>query len=376
MTIDQRRFEVFVSSTYADLREARQRVTMALLESDAFPTGMEIFPATDDDAWTLIRRIIDQCDYYLLVIAGKYGSIDPTSGLSYTEMEYDYAVSVGKPVMAFLHGSPGQLPADLCETTDERRAMLDKFREKVQKAKHVKLWKSVDELPGQVSLTYSKFVRYYPATGWIRADQAASSESLKELLEAKSRIEQLEADLVKINTSAPAGTEDLAQGNDRFRIGYRVTARARLDGVWDSVQTWLANEPTWDSLFAAIAPNVLQESGEKALRDKIASFLLIEYYNENIDALLDDTNKEDISNKISEDDLSQVKAAITNEDFGTILVQLKALGLIIISERKRSVSDTGTYWALTPYGETRTVQLRAIKKTSDIASTDESAAAD
>lgn len=145
---------------------------------------------------------------------------------------------------------------------------------------------------------------------------------------------------------------------------------------WDSVQTWLANEPTWDSLFAAIAPNVLQESGEKALRDKIASFLLIEYYNENIDALLDDTNKEDISNKISEDDLSQVKAAITNEDFGTILVQLKALGLIIISERKRSVSDTGTYWALTPYGETRTVQLRAIKKTSDIASTDESAAAD
>jgi hypothetical protein len=378
MTTDQRRFEVFVSSTYADLREARQRVTMALLECDAFPTGMEIFPATDDDAWTLIRRIIDQCDYYLLVIAGKYGSIDPTSGLSYTEMEYDYAVSVGKPVMAFLHGNPGQLPADLCETTDERRAKLDKFGEKVQKAKHVKLWKSVDELPGQVSLTYNKFVRYYPATGWIRADQAASSESLKELLEAKSRIEQLEADLVKINTSAPAGTEDLAQGNDKFRVSYRVSARASLDGLMQTIVAWLVNEPTWDSLFAAIAPNLLQESGENELREKIEAFLLTEYYDENIDALVDEANNAQTISKAKKtsEDLRSLKAEITTEDFGTILVQLKALGLISISKRKRSVTDTGTYWALTSYGDTRTVQLRAIKKTSDITSTDGSAGTD
>ena len=44
MSSDQQRFQVFVSSTYSDLREARQQVTMTLLECDAFPTGMEIFP--------------------------------------------------------------------------------------------------------------------------------------------------------------------------------------------------------------------------------------------------------------------------------------------------------------------------------------------
>src|SRR5580692_5823843 len=109
MSTEQQRFQVFVSSTYADLREARQQVTMALLECDAFPTGMEIFPAADDDAWTLIQRVIDESDYYLLAIAGRYGSVNPMTGLSYTEMEYDYAVSVGKPVMAFLHGNPGAL---------------------------------------------------------------------------------------------------------------------------------------------------------------------------------------------------------------------------------------------------------------------------
>ena len=359
MSTDQQRFEVFVSSTYADLSEARQRVTMTLLECDAFPTGMEIFPATDEDAWTLIRRIIDGCDYYLLVIAGKYGSVNPTSGVSYTEMEYDYAVSAGKPVMAFLQGNLGELKSDLCENTEERRTKLENFREKVQKAKHVKFWKSADDLAGQVALTYNKFVRLYPATGWVRADHAASSESLKELLDARSRIEQLETALEKAKTSAPGGTEDLAQGNDKFSIGYQVSANFRNDR-FTQISKWVTANPTWDALFGAIAPQLLQEATENGLRKGIQTFLLLEYATENTDEIIEEAKAKKL--RTTSDNLYQWKAYISTDDFGTILVQLTALGLIRKSERKRSVSDTGTYWALTPYGETRTVQLRAIKK--------------
>jgi Domain of unknown function (DUF4062) len=373
MATDQRRFEVFVSSTHSDLREARQRVTMTLLECDAFPTGMEIFPATDDDAWTLIRRIIDGCDYYLLVIAGKdyyllviagkYGSVDPTSTLSYTEMEYDYAVSAGKPVMAFLHGSPGQLVADQCESTDDRRTKLENFREKVQKAKHVKFWKSDDELAGQVSLTYNKFVRLYPATGWIRADQASSVESLKELLDAKAQIEELEAELEKAKTSAPVGTEVLAQGADRFEMRYLVSAETRKGGVYRKIQALSIKSPTWDELFAAIAPQLLQECEEAELQKRMETHLITKYYTDNIEAVIREA-KEASRLTVTNGDLNNLKVHITADDFGTTLVQLTALGLICKSERKRSVSDTGTYWALTPYGETRTIQLRAIKRTS------------
>lgn len=66
--------------------------------------------------------------------------------------------------------------------------------------------------------------------------------------------------------------------------------------------------------------------------------------------------------EISEAELSEVTAFIDNKEFGTILVQLRALGLIQQSERKRGVNDNGRYWALTPYGETRAIQLRAVKK--------------
>jgi hypothetical protein len=87
-----KRYQVFVSSTHEDLIEERQSVMHALLELDCIPSGMELFPAADDDQWTLIKRVIDDCDYYIVIIAGKCGSIGPT-GLSYTRMEYEYAVS-------------------------------------------------------------------------------------------------------------------------------------------------------------------------------------------------------------------------------------------------------------------------------------------
>src|SRR6266436_2591748 len=113
----EKRYQVFVSSTYADLREERQEVIQALLELDCIPSGMELFQASDDDQWTLIKRVIDDCDYYLVIIAGRYGSMK--DGVSYTEMEYDYAISQGKPVIAFLHQDPGAIESKFSEKDAE-----------------------------------------------------------------------------------------------------------------------------------------------------------------------------------------------------------------------------------------------------------------
>ncbi|EQA2051359.1 DUF4062 domain-containing protein, partial [Escherichia coli] len=97
-----KRYQVFVSSTFADLEEERQEVMQALLELDCMPAGMELFPATNSDQWSLIKKIIDDSDYYIVILAGRYGSIGP-DGISYTEMEYRYALETGKPVIGFIH---------------------------------------------------------------------------------------------------------------------------------------------------------------------------------------------------------------------------------------------------------------------------------
>jgi hypothetical protein len=39
-----------------------------------------------------IKRWIDDSDIYMLILVGRYGSIEKTTSFSYTELEYDYAV--------------------------------------------------------------------------------------------------------------------------------------------------------------------------------------------------------------------------------------------------------------------------------------------
>src|SRR5687768_107755 len=101
----EKRFQVFISSTFTDLMDERQSVLRAILELDHMPAGMELFPAADDSAWQLIRDVIDASDYYVVIVGGRYGSRDER-GIGYTEKEYEYAVQAGKPVLPLLHGKP------------------------------------------------------------------------------------------------------------------------------------------------------------------------------------------------------------------------------------------------------------------------------
>ena len=91
MRLDKK-YQVFISSTFLDLKNARQEVSQALLRSDCFPAGMELFPATDQEQFSFIKSVIDEADYYIVISAGRYGSLHKETGLSYTEMEFDYAV--------------------------------------------------------------------------------------------------------------------------------------------------------------------------------------------------------------------------------------------------------------------------------------------
>jgi hypothetical protein len=103
----------------------------------------------------LIERVIDSSDYYLLLIGGRYGSIHPETDLSFTEMEYDYAVKQKTPVMAFLHRQPEDLPVKKSDIDEELRAKLAKFRRRVEADHAVNYWTSAAELAGEVALTFA-----------------------------------------------------------------------------------------------------------------------------------------------------------------------------------------------------------------------------
>ena len=127
--MDEVRYQVFVSSTFTDLKEEREKVLQAILQRKAFPAGMELFPAADEEQFEFIKREIASSDYYVVIIAGRYGSVD-NDGVSFTEKEYDYAKERGKPILAFLHRDIGKLIGDKLESTDEAKENLRAFRAK------------------------------------------------------------------------------------------------------------------------------------------------------------------------------------------------------------------------------------------------------
>lgn len=339
-----KRFQVFVSSTFKDLEAERQEVMHALLELDCMPAGMELFPAANETQWNLIKKVIDECDYYILILAGRYGSISP-EGLSYTEMEYRYALSINKPTIAFIHRDPGKIIADKTEASTEGKEKLLEFRILVEQ-KLCKHWDTPQELGSVVSRSLIQLIKSTPAIGWMRANELADRDATMELLQLRRRVEELQSELAKSRMSAPKEAEGLAQGNEKHSLRFSFRAQ-NIDDYTSS--TWTSKfNPTWNELFSAAAPIMIHEASEDKLKSALNAFV----EEHNVERLLE--NK-----KLARYELRAFN--LHTADFQTVKIQLRALGLITKSEKARSVKDAGTYWTLTPYGDEVMTRLRAIR---------------
>ena len=169
----ERKYQVFISSTYEDLKTERQAALSCLLDLNCIPVGMEQFPASSLSQWEYIKKMIDMSDYYLLIVAGKYGSIDPEENISYTEKEYRYAIHKKMPILAFLHKNIDSLPAIKVGATDEERERVKNFHNTVKEAgRLVDFYSNEDELKYKIAMAMPKIINDAPMPGWVRADQA------------------------------------------------------------------------------------------------------------------------------------------------------------------------------------------------------------
>lgn len=169
----ERKYQVFISSTYEDLKTERQAAISCLLDMNCIPVGMEQFPASSLSQWEYIKKMIDMSDYYLLIVAGKYGSIDPEENISYTEKEYRYAIHKKMPILAFLHKNIDSLPAIRVGATDEERERVKNFHNTVKEAgRLVDFYSNEDELKYKIAMAMPKIINDAPMPGWVRADQA------------------------------------------------------------------------------------------------------------------------------------------------------------------------------------------------------------
>lgn len=164
----EKKYQVFISSTYDDLKAEREKAINAILRIEHIPIGMELFNAGDDAQWAIIQRAIDNSDYYILIVGFRYGSVTEED-ISYTEKEYDYAIAKKIPVIAFIKDRKSPTTKEERESKVKYQKKLDEFLSKVQK-KEVSYWKNSDELAAQITSSLVNQIKLTPRMGWIRAD--------------------------------------------------------------------------------------------------------------------------------------------------------------------------------------------------------------
>lgn len=313
-----KKYQVFISSTYSDLIEERRKILDILLMADCIPAGMEAFVATDIEQFEVIKKVIDLCDYYVLIIGKRYGSVNAVTGLSYTEMEYEYAKQKQIPVLVFAIDESIILSDDKVETETDKIEALKQFRQKAMTNRLASVWNTPDELTGALAIAIMRAKSEIERPGWQRATDYDEATLLRDIMDLQKEKDQLVNELTSVKQKLQTITETSGIAFE----GYSISIAYRKDnGPYAPTNGTITRELT--ELFKIISTQMLDVSlTESAINAILREKLFIEK--------------------------SEVYSFRDPQFVKQILNQLKAANLLYSSwsDKKSSL-----YWGLTKKGE-------------------------
>lgn len=322
------KYQIFVSSTYEDLKTEREAVTKAVLELGHTPVGMEMFSAADEEQWQLIARQIDSSDYYIVLVAHRYGSLD--GSISYTEKEYDYAAAKGIPRLGFIIDENAAWPPGKQESDPEMRQKLALFKAKVR-TKPVSWWSSGAELQSKVLAALAKAFGVSPRPGWLPAGSATDPALASEVARLSKENAELREALRMANASLSALRERISGLSS-------LDAQVELSGPrFGNKPAWKATT-TWAELFARLAPTLMKRENDMTVRLKLGELFGPQW-----------------------DRISGPPPRLDDPCFETVKIQLIALGFVSVTELPTTDGKHALFWDLTQLGRLRMLELRSVR---------------
>lgn len=266
-----KRYQVFVSSTYTDLKSERQAVIQSVLKLRHIPVGMEHFVAANEEQFSYIKRLLDETDYYIIIIGNRYGTTTD-DGISYTEKEFDYAVNIGIPIIACIHSDPDSLPLNKSETDLINKEKLIEFRKKVTNHRLVSTlkWNNPSELSTEVVVALINAINDYPRTGWERVTSYENSDLLNQINDLRIENENLKDQLEYENLSKQQ--EKLV-----LQFPWDETYSFKGHGIpTEYKNTFIPVSLTWAQIFSIIGPILLTEDSQIIILSKFSHALFLD----------------------------------------------------------------------------------------------------
>ncbi|MFI3631466.1 DUF4062 domain-containing protein [Enterococcus hirae] len=323
MSILEKKYQVFISSTYEDLIVERQEVVTAVLNAGHIPAGMELFKAgpTQEE---VIREWIEESDIYVLILGPRYGSLN-SEGISYTQWEYNLAKELDKPMFSIVLTddyitemvSDGKIKPIRLETSNDKYI---RFKEQVLNSLVVQV-NHIAEIRSGVSDSIRDIEKHHSEklNGWIKG------EYYQELEELRRKNKEISEQLVSSQAKVIDMQEELRDVKDEF-IG-----DLSFESVFKGLNDALLSDEALSENNEEVKRETAQISGGKRREDiSEQSYQLIkEFYNKKkqIKSILDWLTC--YENKILEGDLEikrrkRYRTILEKE----VMAQLEKFGLI------------------------------------------------
>ncbi len=148
--------KVFISSTFKDLVEYRQKAIDMVLRYKCEPLAMEYFGARAEEATAVCDKEIRECDVFIGIYAHRYGYIPSGEAKSITQMEYELAKELGKDCLCFIVEK--RFPWDPEFMEIEKYAELKAFLDEVKKACVVEFFKTPGHFMGVLSSSLANLI--------------------------------------------------------------------------------------------------------------------------------------------------------------------------------------------------------------------------
>nr|WP_304214898.1 DUF4062 domain-containing protein [Fredinandcohnia onubensis] len=277
----KKKLQVFVSSTYLDLKNERQKAVEGILRSKHIPAGMELFIPSDKTQWEIIKEWIKDSDLLLLILGGRYGSVEPDSGKSYTHIEYEFALSNSIPVFAivlndqFLANKKSRNIELKVYEHEVENPSLEKYKDfkNLVTSNLVSIVEDINQISTEVSLVLQEFVRKdeleYHFRGWVRGKEKLNSVELSIEYNVKKYIEDKDRQgLAKITLDSymlqlrifqdyfkclsinEVNTDSIKEFLKYREENYPVKSKSSMEGVRSILRgffDWLVQEKVVDS---------------------------------------------------------------------------------------------------------------------------------
>lgn len=142
---------IFVSSTFSDLQLHRQLVREAIGRLDFNSKAMEIFGALPETPKEECLRLVRSANAYVGIFAMRYGFIDPETGKSLTQLEYEEAQAIRLPCLIYILDEEAHPVLPKHFDTGSSAEDLREFKDTLKKSHVVNFFSSPEDLAAKLT---------------------------------------------------------------------------------------------------------------------------------------------------------------------------------------------------------------------------------